>query len=804
MKHKEPIEEKSYERFQPDAEHGLTEEQVQRRRKENLFNVDSTVPTKSVGGIIRDNVCTLFNLVISILGVAVLLVGEYKNLLFVGVMLINMVIGIVQELRTKRTIDKLSILSATGVRAIRGGEEVSIAVDEVVLDDVLEFSRGNQIVTDCVVLTGGCNVNESLVTGESVSVHKNPGDTLLSGSFVVNGHCRARVEHVGADNYVSRISNSAKKHKKVKSEMMRSLNKIITAVSIAIFPIGTILFITQLNIDNNSLQRAVTSTAAALVGMIPEGLVLLTTSVLAVSVIRLSKRRVMVQELYCIEALARVDVLCLDKTGTITEGRMELREVVPLFDGNLDDIGRLLNDFAAAMESDGPTIEAISQKYHETPVLQPDRIVPFSSEKKWSGASFGEGGSLILGAPEFVLKGNLGTLKDCVGEYSREGRVMLFGRSKNPFPEDDGLPKEIEPLALLLIQDIIRADAPDTLRYFAEQGVGLKVISGDNPVTVSMIAKRVGMQNAERYVDASTLETEEQIREAVEKYTVFGRVSPAQKKQMVLALQGAGHTVAMTGDGVNDVLALKEADCSVAMASGSEAARNVSQLVLLDSSFSSMPQVVMEGRRSINNLQRSASIFIVKTIYSICLALIFLFLPIPYPFLPIQLTLLSSLTIGLPSFVLALEPNHDRIQGGFLRNIVSRAAPTACAIILNVVLVAVVSPYIGLTWDQTSTLCVILTGIIGLLHIFKLCRPFTPIRTALFAFITAALACCIIFLRGLFSIAVFTPQLLFAALPVAAAAVLAFFLFQSLFERIFRFAARVLTDRKARGKGERK
>ena len=777
-------------RFYPDEKQGLSDSQIQQRKGENLVNVDATIPTKSVGSIVRDNVCTLFNFVIALLGVAVLLVGEYKNLLFVAVMLINMLIGIVQEIRTKRTIDKLSLLSATGVKAIRNGIAKNIPVDEVVLDDVLEFSRGNQIVTDCIVLSGSCNVNESLITGESVSVHKKEGDTLLSGSFVVNGCCRAQVEHVGAENYVSRISNSAKTHKKGKSEIMRSINQIIKTVSIAIFPLGTILFINQLNIDNNSLKMAVTSTAGALVGMIPEGLVLLTTSVLAVSVIRLSKRRVMVQELYCIEALARVDVLCLDKTGTITEGRMELCEIIPLNKSKRKDIEALLNDFAAALQSDGPTIEAIYQKYHLQTTMTPDKIVPFSSEKKWSGASFGEKGSLILGAPEFVLQGELGPLKECVESYSKEGRVLLFSASPNGFDENEALPKEVTPLALLLLQDVVRPDAPDTLRYFAQQGVQLKVISGDNPVTVSMIAKRVGMEQAEKYVDASTLKSEEQIQAAVEEYTVFGRVSPVQKKQMVKALQAKGHTVAMTGDGVNDVLALKEADCSVAMASGSEAARNVSQLVLLASNFSAMPQVVMEGRRAINNLQRSASIFIVKTIYSICLSLILLFLPILYPFQPIQLTLLSSLTIGLPSFVLALEPNHDRIQGDFLKNIVSRAAPTACAIVLNVILVEILAPFIGLNGQEISTLCVLLTGIIGLLHIFKLCRPFTPIRTALFVFITAALAFCIVFFREMFSLSALTLPLLWIALPVMASAVLCFFLFQAFFARIFQFAAR--------------
>lgn len=769
-------------RFHPDPKKGLSQGQVAARVAEDLVNHNSTVPTKSVACIIRDNVCTLFNLVITILGVAVLLVGSYKNLLFMGIMFCNLIIGIVQEIRAKRIIDRLSLLSAAGAHVVRDGKTSVIPVEEIVLDDVLELERGNQVICDCILLDGACDVNESLITGESDSVGKKPGDLLLSGSFVVNGRCRARAEHVGAENYVSVISNEARRHKKAKSEIMNALQRIILVVSIAIIPIGAALFYNQYNLDGNTLQHAVVFTTAALIGMIPEGLVLLTSSVLAISVIRLSKHQVMVQELYCIEALARVDVLCLDKTGTITEGSMELKEVRPL-DGVSDEaVEEALSHLCAVMEDDTPTFCSIASRYGGKPSKKAERILPFSSEKKWSGAYFGEEGSYVLGAPEMILP-DLGKYKPFADELAAQGRVLLLAHSKGDFAGKE-LPAALSPMALLLIQDVIRPDAKDTLRYFAEQGVTLKVISGDNPITVSTIARRVALPDADRYVDATTLHTPEDIADAVERYAVFGRVSPQQKKQMVQALQKKKHTVAMTGDGVNDVLALREADCSVAMASGNDAARNVSQLVLLDSNFSSMPQVVREGRRSINNLQRSASLFIVKTIYSICLALLFLFLPMRYPFVPIHLTLISALTIGYPSFVLALEPNHDRIRGSFIKNVVSRSVPTAATILTGVVSVMLVGPCFGLTEGQVSTVCVMLAAFTGLLLIFKLCTPFNLLRRLLFGSICAALLLCFLFFQSFFSLTAFSTPLLLAGAIALAGVFLLFWFYQWLYQRL--------------------
>ncbi|MCI9272849.1 MAG: cation-translocating P-type ATPase [Clostridiales bacterium] len=763
-------------RFQPDHQEGLTAQQVASRIREGLVNYETDIPTKSIGRIVRDNVCTLFNLINAVLAVAVILVGSYKNLLFMGVVLCNMVIGIVQEIRAKRTIDQLSILSSSKVKVVRDGKVEEVGIYDVVLDDVMDLSHGNQVSADCILLYGECDVNESMVTGESDAIHKKPGDMILSGSYLVSGHCRARTEHIGEDNYVSHISKQAKYLKKVQSEIMASLQKIIKIVSIMIIPIGILLFWNQMRLEDNTLTQAVVNTVAALIGMIPEGLVLLTSTVLAVSVIRLSRRKVLVQELYCIEALARVDVLCLDKTGTITEGRMELREVIPYGDHTMEQVEQALQALISVMEDESPTFEAIRKQYGRQSDWTVEQIVPFSSEKKWSGAQFFQKGSFVLGAPEFVLKGKINPIRERLNQYARENRVLILAHSNASF-EGRELPPDPEILAFLLIQDVIRPEAEETLQFFADQGVDLKVISGDNPLTVVNIARRAGLPGAERYIDASTLETEEDIKQAVKRYSVFGRVTPMQKKQMVLALKEQGHTVAMTGDGVNDVLALKEADCSVAMASGSDAARNVSQLVLLDSSFASMPLVVAEGRRSINNIQRSASLFLVKTIYSFILALIFLFVHLPYPFVPIQLTLISALTIGIPSFVLALEPNKDRIRGSFFKNVISKSLPGAITIIFNVVAVMALSLLLDIPVECTSSMCVILTGFTGLLLVYKLCTPFNLIRRLLFGSISGGLLLGILVFHELFSLVPLSIPLLFWLGGLLAAA---FFLFQLL------------------------
>lgn len=650
---------------------GLTKEEVEERIKENKVNYDTSLPTKSIKTIVRENIFTLFNLINILLGVAVFCVGSYKNLLFLIVIFCNTAISIIQEINSKRAVDKLSILAQAKVNCIRDGEKQEIGINSIVLDDLLMLETGNQIVADSIILEGEVEVNESFITGESDVIYKRRGDTLLSGSFVVSGKCKAEVIHIGDENYTSKISSGAKYVKKVNSEIMKSLNGIIKIVSIAIVPIGILLFFNQLGLTENSFKNAVVNTVAAIIGMIPEGLVLLTSTVLAVSVIRLSKRKVLVQELYCIETLARVDTLCLDKTGTITEGTMEVNDIIEITKSK-EELEEILSEISSASDDNNSTIEAIRAKYKNKQKWKVINKIPFSSQKKWSGVCFKDKGSYIIGAPEFVLREKYDEYKERIEKYSNDYRVIIVANSEGDFIEKE-LPDKLEVLGFVLISDVIRKEASKTLKYFKEQGVNIKIISGDNPITVSKIAKRAGVENSEKYINMQEIKTKEQLEKAAKEYTIFGRVTPVQKKELVQALKKEGHTVAMTGDGVNDVLALKEADCSIAMASGSDATRNVAELVLLDSNFASMPEIVLEGRRTINNIERSATLFLVKTIYASILAIIFLFVNMPYPFMPIQLTLISTVTIGIPSFVLALEPNKERIKGKFLRNVISRA-----------------------------------------------------------------------------------------------------------------------------------
>lgn len=650
---------------------GLTKEEVEERIKENKVNYDTSLPTKSIKTIVRENIFTLFNLINILLGVAVFCVGSYKNLLFLIVIFCNTAISIIQEINSKKAVDKLSILAQAKVNCIRDGEKQEIGINSIVLDDLLMLETGNQIVADSIILEGEVEVNESFITGESDVIYKRKGDTLLSGSFVVSGKCKAEVIHIGDENYTSKISSGAKYVKKVNSEIMKSLNGIIKIVSIAIVPIGILLFFNQLGLTENSFKNAVVNTVAAIIGMIPEGLVLLTSTVLAVSVIRLSKRKVLVQELYCIETLARVDTLCLDKTGTITEGTMEVNDIIEITKSK-EELEEILSEIASASDDNNSTIEAIRAKYKNKQKWKVINKIPFSSQKKWSGVCFKDKGSYIIGAPEFVLREKYDEYKERIEKYSNDYRVIIVANSEGDFIEKE-LPDKLEVLGFVLISDVIRKEASKTLKYFKEQGVNIKIISGDNPITVSKIAKRAGVENSEKYINMQEIKTKEQLEKAAKEYTIFGRVTPVQKKELVQALKKEGHTVAMTGDGVNDVLALKEADCSIAMASGSDATRNVAELVLLDSNFASMPEIVLEGRRTINNIERSATLFLVKTIYASILAIIFLFVNMPYPFMPIQLTLISTVTIGIPSFVLALEPNKERIKGKFLRNVISRA-----------------------------------------------------------------------------------------------------------------------------------
>ena len=754
---------------------GLSAAEVAERVARGEVNVDASVKTRSVRQIVRENVLTLFNAINAVLAVFVLFTGSYKNMLFMVVIVCNAAIGIVQEIRSKRTTDRLSIVASSKAAVLRDGARTELPLDQLVRDDVIELGRGDQIPADATVVSGACDVNESLLTGESKLVKKVAGDELMSGSFVNAGTVLARVRHVGAENYAAKISAEAKQHKAVNSEIMNSLNGIIRFVSVIIFPLGALLFARQFfSGEHVALNDAILSTVAALVGMIPEGLILLTSTVLAVAVVRLAKSKVLVQQLYCIETLARVDTLCLDKTGTITTGKMEVAAVEPLPGVERAVVDTALASIARADEDPNDTALAIVEHYAggDVETLQPARMVPFSSDKKWSGAAFEGGACYVMGAGQFVLGDGFATVADRQNELAADARVLLLARVDG-FDADGAIVGAPEPLGFVAIHDQIRATAAQTIRFFKEQGVDLKVISGDDPRTVSGIALKVGVPHAEAYVDATTLADDAAIADAIERYSVFGRVKPEQKKAFVVALQAKKHIVAMTGDGVNDTLALKQADCSVAMAAGSDAARNVAQLVLVDNDFAAMPKVVAEGRRSINNLQRSASLFLVKTLLSMTLAVLFVLLPWQYPFQPIQMTLISAFTIGIPSFVLALEPNKERIRGRFLENVIVKSIPGAVCAVLGVLAVNAVGRLaLGLDYGQVSTLCVLLTAWVGVMLIIRLSVPFTPIRTALLVVVVGGTVLGATLLHGLFGIEPFTvPRaVLLAVCAVAASA----------------------------------
>ncbi|WP_099205597.1 HAD-IC family P-type ATPase [Scatolibacter rhodanostii] len=747
---------KDAERFYPDPTVGLSTEQVTRRHQASLNNAETGVKTKTEKQIVLSNLFTFFNILNFILAIALVLVGSYRNTLFMGQILSNLLIGTFQEIRSKRTIDRLSLLSSPKAAVIRDGKKHDILVSEVVLDDVLLISSGNQIPADSVVTRGECEVNESLITGESDPILKKEGDHILSGSFLVSGKCLAQVEHVGMENYANQITGNAKYVKKRNSEIMNSIDMLIKIIGFGLIPIGALLFYKDMYILNQSLPDAVSHTVAALIGMIPEGLVLLTSIVFAVSIIKLSRQKTLVQDLYCVETLARVDVLCLDKTGTITEGTMQVDNLVPFEGFTEDQMAASLCALVNTLPDDNPTFLAVQSKFAGPSDWMAETVVPFSSARKWSGAFFPMQGSYIMGAGEFILGDDFASIREVVEEYSQNGqRVLLLAHSPHSFTEKE-IPSDITCLGLVLISDKIRREARRTLRYFADQGVDLKIISGDNAVTVANIAERAGLQNADRYVDATTLETAEDIQYAVRNYSVFGRVTPQQKLSFVQALKADGHTVAMTGDGVNDVLALKEADCSIAMASGSDAAKTVSSLVLLNSSFAPMPLIVQEGRRSINNLQRSASLFLSKTIFSTLISLIFLLLPYSFPFEPIHLTLISTFTIGIPSFVLALEPNRERLKGSFLTNVMKLSVPAGLTMATNMLVLSALSPTFGLTNAQFSTTAVVVTALTGFIMLFKVCAPFNALRGFVFLAMLAASILAMVFAGDFFSLVSFT------------------------------------------------
>ena len=716
---------------------GLSDEEVRERVAAGKVNGEQTVRTKSVAQILRSNILTFFNFVFIVL--AVLLAGFVPagmdgigNFGFLILIVFNTLVGIVQELRAKRTMDRLSLLSAPKAVVVREGETREIAIEDIVLDDIAELSSGRQVCADGIIVEGSCEVNESLVTGEPDAIVKNVGDRVISGSFVVSGKAKCRVEHVGADNFVMKISSGAKYFKKPTSEIWRSLMLIVKVMSIVIVPVGIALFCSKYFRDTSALNDTVVTTIGSVIGMIPSGLVALASTVFCVSVIRLSRRKTLAQDLYCVETLARVDVLCLDKTGTITEGSMEVNGVEPREGLSEEEFKAVLKDTVAATGDENATALALRNYLDGVPSSRTaENVVPFSSARKWSGARF-DGVSYALGAVEFTLGHGEGGIFDTAAAHAEEGyRVLALVSSKGDFI-DQKLPDNVTFEGFVYLTDKIRAEAPDTLRFFREQGVDVKIISGDNPSTVRAVAKRAGLEKCDDIIDMSTLSTEEEVWEAAEKYTVFGRVLPDQKLTLVKALKAAGHTVAMTGDGVNDVLALKEADCSVAMASGSDAAKNVSSLVLLDSNFASMPHIVAEGRRSINNLERSAALYIMKTVYNVLLALLFMIVNEPLPFEPRNLTLIGGVTIGMPSIVLALEPNNELVRGRFLTKVLCYAVPGGVIVLLGAAAVMVADRcFIDVSPDQIRTMYCIVTTFVGMIYLFRVALPPTWIHIVL-------------------------------------------------------------------------
>lgn len=729
---------------------GLTDEEVLEKQKNGESNGTVKVKTKSVPQIIRDNFLTLFNLVNIILAVLIISVGSYRNVLFMGVVLSNIAIGTIQEIRSKRVIDKLSVLTAPKARVIRGGKEKDIPTSEIVTDDIMILKSGSQVCADAEVIEGECETDESLVTGESEPIGKKAGSRLLSGSFVTSGYVKARAVRVGENSTSGKITREAGNVKKRSSEMLASINKIVKIVSICIIPFGVIMLVKGLFFTDQSIRSTITSTAAALIGMIPEGLVLLTSTALAVSSIRLARHKVLCSDLYCTEELARVDVLCLDKTGTLTEGKQEVSEV-ELLDKNFD-AENVLGLFSSAFQDSNSTLKAIRERFGgNRNIEKPLSVIPFSSSRKLSAAEFKNVGTLVLGAASFVLNDNRSEILQKCEKYSSQGkRVLLLAHSSAPL-KDGVIPEQLTPIALIVLTDKLRKSAEGALKYFRSQGVAVKVISGDDPLTVSCTAERAGLENAGEYVDMSAV-SDDLLPETAEKYTVFGRVSPSQKPKIIKALKESGHKTAMIGDGVNDVPALRAADCSAAVNSGSDAARCAAQIVLMDSDFSSMPLAVEEGRRCINNIQRSASLFLIKTISSFLMSAIFLFIPLEYPFKPIQMTLVGALSIGIPSFLLTFEPNKNRVDGSFISNVMKKAAPPGISLCVGIILLEIAAVIFRFSNEHISTMAVFQMAAVCFAALSGVCMPFNKRRAVMLATLLSVFALEVLFFGEIFFI----------------------------------------------------
>ena len=730
---------------------GLSTAQIEEMKAQGYINTPVKPPSKSVGQIIASNTFTYFNLVFTIIAVLLASVGAYRDLTFMGVIFSNTILGIIQELRSKRVLDKLTVLNAPTALVIRNGNEECINTSQLVKNDIVVFKSGDQICADAVVIDGNVSVNESLLTGESDEIKKVVGNELMSGSFVVSGSCTARLEKVGAESYISKLTIKAKQSKKgEQSEIIKSLNRLVKIAGVIIIPIGGFLFYNQYMLGELSVKDNVRASIAAVIGMIPEGLFLLATITLAISAMKLAKDKVLIHDMKCIESLARVDVLCVDKTGTITDENMSVADYYPI-DTDIDMLFGLLSDFVSSQSADNITMTALKSYFTKPDGRKTESVSGFSSQYKYSGVNF-EKESYVIGAPEFVLKDRYGEFKERIEELGRKGyRVLIFCKYSG-IVEGKELTEQVTPYGMITLSNPVRKNAPETFRYFEEQGVDIKVISGDNPVTVCEVAKQAGIKDADKYVDAATLTSDEAIAEAVKNYTVFGRVTPDQKKKIVNALQTIGKTVAMTGDGVNDILAMKEADCSVAMASGSDAAAQSAQLVLLESDFSKMPSIVHEGRRVVNNLERSGSLYIVKNIFSCLIAVLAIFFSFSYPLKPAQISMIGMFTIGLPSFLLSQAPNTDIIKGNFLKNVLMKALPGGLADTIIVIAMVYFGSFVETSNADIQTASTILLGVIGLMVVFNIAKPMDKYKWGVFGICTLGLIVALLFFKNLFDL----------------------------------------------------
>ena len=749
--------------FKTNLTTGLTQEQIDERTLQGLTNDTEVKTSKSYAKILISNIFTFFNIICLACAIALWFVGSWSDTIFMLIVVANTLISIIQEIRAKKTIDKLTLTNSNFTKVLRDGEQIEIYKKEVVVDDILILASGMQIASDSIVVEGSVEVNESLLTGESQPIRKNVGDSLMAGSFVSSGTCKAQVDKVGSANYIEKLSSKAKKYTKPKSELLGSLTFIIRLIGFIIIPLGVLMFFNNYKVYDGNLYNTITKTTGSIIGMIPAGMFLLTSVALAVSVVRLAKKRTLVQELYCIEMLARVNVLCLDKTGTLTDGSMKVREAVNISNNKYDDktINKIIASIVGSFHEANHTAIALKSFFGKGSMTA-EKSIPFSSERKFMGCSFNRVGSFKIGAYEYVTKNPSTSLKRQAEEFASKGfRVLMLVESDKNFSNDTAVP-----IAFILLEDNIRKDAQNTIQWFKDNSVDIRVISGDNPVTVSEVARRVGIDNYNNYISLQGMSKQEVI-EIADKYTIFGRVTPEQKATLVKALKAKGKTVAMTGDGVNDILALKEADCSVAIAAGSDAARSVSHLVLLDSNFSSMPSVVAEGRRVINNIQKSSSLFLMKTLFTIIVSIMVLILGKSYPFSPVQFMVLEYFVIGLPSFFLALQANHNIIKGKFISNLLKNALPAGLTLVLNAVAIYLYQYFFGITNATLATMASIAVTCTGLIVLFNLCRPFNLLRGILVFTMTSLALLIVIFLPNLLTyVSLTTTEIFFTVIVI--------------------------------------